>query len=359
MAFGVPSRISQPNNYSVFDLSNPDAMQIPQFQQPGVNTAQTAGTSGAAQQPIDYSQPQTFAPGAGPANLGFAANQPAGTPMPGAATTAPTSTGGVNWNTPPAPANGSSYGPDEISSFLGYYAGQTGINPSVAGDPAYWTRRIGETGGLRPDNVNYWLGLMRRPEGAPEGGNAATASGALGGFVAGGGPAIASKGYTEDPRGKLLFDQLMARAGQGLTVNANDPNIRQQTDAYRNEETRNLRNYLTTAAERGGPTANQEAIRRSANEKVGQNVSGFQAQIIGQEIAARRQEIQAALAGEQGYLSSQQQAELQDELARLGLQEQQYQFGVSTNANESQFARNLAQQAYSGDQSAYLRAAGL
>lgn len=48
-----------------------------------------------------------------------------------------------------------------------------GANPSLARDPQYWLRRIKETGGLRPDNTDYWKGLAMRPEGAPEGGGGA------------------------------------------------------------------------------------------------------------------------------------------------------------------------------------------
>lgn len=63
---------------------------------------------------------------------------------------------------------GNRFDPGYINSALQYYASQPGANRSLTNDPGYWSRRISETGGLGPDNFDYWQNLGMRPEGAPE-----------------------------------------------------------------------------------------------------------------------------------------------------------------------------------------------
>lgn len=68
------------------------------------------------------------------------------------------------------PIPNASFDPQYIGDWLASISGQPGVNPSVKNDPAYWTKRITETDGLGDANKDYWLGLAKRPEGAPEGG---------------------------------------------------------------------------------------------------------------------------------------------------------------------------------------------
>lgn len=130
----------------------------------------------------------------------------------------------------------------------------------------------------------------------------------------------------------------MKRANQSLVQDPNDPIIRNQTDAYNAQNTRESRNYLAGVAERGGPNANVNAETRAASEKVGQLGGQFQAQLMQRELDARRQEIQSALSGAAGFLTQEQQMQLQEEMAALDRAQ-----------NESQFGRNLGQRAYEYD----------
>lgn len=120
-----------------------------------------------------------------------------------------------------------------------------------------------------------------------------------------------------DPRRDALYELLMSRAKQGAGADPNDPIIRAQTDAFAATQERSKRNYLSDLAERQGPLANLQGEQRMASERVGQNVSGFQAELLGREMAARRDEIAQALVQAQGLLSGDQQAALQRELATL------------------------------------------
>lgn len=227
-----------------------------------------------------------------------------------------------------------------VRDWLGSFAGKQGINESVGRDPGYWERRIGETGGLNEGNKAYWEGLMRRPEGAPEGGSmqgGQWVSSGGGGNYGGGGSSFSSSTHN-DPRSNQIFDLLMKRANQSLVQDPNDPIIRNQTDAYNAQNTRESRNYLAGVAERGGPNANVNAETRAASEKVGQLGGQFQAQLMQRELDARRQEIQSALSGAAGFLTQEQQMQLQEEMAALDRAQ-----------NESQFGRNLGQRAYEYD----------
>jgi len=196
------------------------------------------------------------------------------------------------------------------------------------------------------------------------GGGGTTTSPAPSAFVPTAAPAIPtasalSTGTAASPQADSLFNLLMSRATQSENVSPNDPTIAGPTAAYAATDTNNAKNYLAQQAEQGGANSNQTAVARSASEKVGQDVSGFQATQMSNELAARRQEIESALSGASGILTSEQQMALQEELAKIGLQQQQYQFGQSQAQNESQFAQTLAQTAFSTDTSNSLRAAGL
>ena len=109
------------------------------------------------------------------------------------------------------------------------------------------------------------------------------------------------------------------------------------------------KNYLSGAAERGGQNANLDAEARSASEKAGQNTAGFQAQLMQQELSSRRAEIQQALQGAQGLLTAEQAMKLQDELAHLNTALSAWGTTQSLGANESQFARQLAERGYEYD----------
>ncbi len=163
-------------------------------------------------------------------------------------------------------------------------------------------------------------------------------------------------------RSDSLYGFLNSRAQQGLNVTAQDPIIRQQTDAYRAEQERAKRNFLSDAAERGGSLSNPRGEQRIAAERVGQNVSGFQAQLLQRELMARRDEIAQALTQQGAMLSGDQQRSLAEQLAALdqaikeasiGLGQGQLALGNrSLDTSNDQFMRELALRQWQlGDQS--------
>lgn len=176
----------------------------------------------------------------------------------------------------------------------------------------------------------YWYS-PGMDDSVPGGGMAAFSRG--GGAFAGGMPSMFGGGMGGDAN--KLFQLLMSRAQQGLEIDPNDPIIRRQADAYSAAQGRSQKNYESALAERLGEHANMGAERRMGAERVGQATSAFEAQLMGQELAARRQEIQAALSGAMGFLSAQQAMQLQEELAQLTLAQNAYQFDVNDQFRNS------------------------
>lgn len=118
-------------------------------------------------------------------------------------------------------------------------------------------------------------------------------------------------------RADALYSRLNERASQSTAIDANDPIIKGQTDAFRNEQTRAQRDYISDTAEQAGPLANIQGERRMAAEKVGQGVSGFQAELLARELSARREEIAQALQMSGGLLSADQTRNLQAQLGQM------------------------------------------
>lgn len=151
---------------------------------------------------------------------------------------------------------------------------------------------------------------------------------------------------TRDPRLDDLYNELMARATQGLSVDRNNPVIRQQADAYAANEERAKRNYLADAAESAGPIANLRGEQRLATERMGQRTGAFEAELMGRELVAKRTEIAEALEARKDILTMEQTLALQmkmktydDAIARLRLQQDDRHF----NANLGYQDRALAQ----------------
>lgn len=161
------------------------------------------------------------------------------------------------------------------------------------------------------------------------GGSAAPAAGRSAGSTGSGGSSGGSNilqnisnelmGRQQQDAGRrdALYNQLNTQATQSLAMDGSDPIIAGQTDAYRAEQERSKRNYLSDLAERSGPDANLRGEQRMAAEKTGQAVGGFQAQLLGRELSARRQQIAEALNSERQILTADQQASLQQQLALL------------------------------------------
>ena len=143
-------------------------------------------------------------------------------------------------------------------------------------------------------------------------------------------------------RQDALYGQLSQRAAQGLDVNAQDPIIKGQVDAYRAEGQRALRERLSDAAERQGPYANLSLEQRMGAEKLGQGVGAFQAQLLGRELQSRRDEIAQALAQQGQLLSGDQQRTLQSQLASLDQAIAQANVGLGVRGQDLQQQLGLA-----------------
>lgn len=142
-------------------------------------------------------------------------------------------------------------------------------------------------------------------------------------------------------RGDALYSQLQGRANEALAIDRNDPIIRAQADAYSAQQDRARRNFISDAAERGGPLANLEGERRISAEHAGQATGAFEAQLMGQELAARRTEIQNALNGMAGLLTADQSNELQRQLGLLNQAIEQQKIGLGQNTLSQEWQRAL------------------
>lgn len=309
----------------------------------------------------DPTKPKTNTPQVQPTKApdyqtpGTVVQPPAGT-APAATSTAPAGMDPALWNvykgsglTPGGAGSGfadwqywQNVGPSQYDRLKADIAGTGRDQPTGTPGSGVWST----SGQGAPGSANYDSGYA----GAPAGSGGLSPYGTPGAAQT---DSIGSVGVmdgalgTKDASG--LYGTLMARAGQSLQVDPNDPVIKAQTDAYRAEQTRAARNLMAEQAERGGANSNQDATQRSATEKAAQATAGFQGTLMANEVAARRQEIQAALSGQQGILTAEQQMALQQELANLDVKLRSYQFGQSQNQQESQFGRTLAERGFEFD----------
>lgn len=291
-------------------------------------------------------------------------NAPAVQPQKAPDYTAPNTPGVVP--APPAPAPAGSGKGEGYDRAAAYYQSK-GVTPYDTSldswntywnqwgknDPNYFDKRLSQADEFTGKGPNYDWTRDPANAGALGGAAGSRASGNLSGYTS----ASSAPGFTgtvlagapTSADAGPLFQTLMRRANQGLAVDPNDPIIRNQVNAFDAAQTRSARTAQAQAAERGGPNANIDAEMRSTAEKAGQNTAGYQAQIMQNELTARRQEIQQALQGAQGFLTAQQQMALQEELAKMDVQLKNYQFGESQGQQESQFARDLAERGFEFD----------
>ncbi len=125
-----------------------------------------------------------------------------------------------------------------------------------------------------------------------------------------------------------LYKLLLERASQGTAVSRNDPNIRAQVDPVVAQQERASRNYIDDIAERSGSLANITGERRLAAERGGQAAGAFESEVIGREIAGRRDEVAQSLQLAVQYGLTDQAQQLQRELAQLDATLQREGFGV-------------------------------
>ena len=138
-----------------------------------------------------------------------------------------------------------------------------------------------------------------------------------------------------------LIQELLGRAQQTLAIDpATNQVIRAQADPYAARQTRSARDFVADLAERAGPTANLTGQSRLAGERAAQSSGLFESQLIGNEITARRGEIQNALTSLQGIMSTDQEAALRRELGQLDAETQR--LGITTGASTAANAQDLA-----------------
>lgn len=292
-------------------------------------------------------------PGGAVAYPGAAAptTPPAATPTPAAAPTP----------TPPAWMSDPQFaGMDPALQQIYTNAGQTPAGRGTGfADWQYWqgvgpsqygrlTNDIAGTGSDQPTGTPWGTGAWSN-SGANAGAAGTGTQGSLSAFTVSPFAAPQLSAPLSNPQGTQLYDTLMGIAGQSTNVSPNDPVIKAQSDAYAASTDRATKDYLAAAAEKGGPYGNTDAITRSMTEQAGQAEGAFTANAMASELQARRQQIMQALSGAAGLLTSEQSMQLQSELGNLDAQLSAWSTQQNLAANESQFGRSLAEQAYQFD----------
>lgn len=95
----------------------------------------------------------------------------------------------------------------------------------------------------------------------------------------------------------VVRNSYLDQATKPMTVDRNDPHVKPQADAYRANVERAARNAMGDAAEANGPyaTGAQRGDERMLLERAGQAAGSFEAQLVGNELKAKRAEKQLAL----------------------------------------------------------------
>lgn len=196
---------------------------------------------------------------------------------------------------------------------------------SSTDDPNYWATEIAKDPKVAAGDrsaIDYWIDRIRRGDGS-----ALVKNGQLSlyGGGAAGGDSASGGSFMSSPYSQGLWEMLMKRAQQSLNIDSKDPIIANQTNAYRAEQQRGVRNQLDQLAEAGGPEANLSMEQRMGNQQVAQSTGSLESQLMSQELAARRGEITQALTEMGSFLTDEQRMSLQRELALLdnGLRQQQ------------------------------------
>jgi hypothetical protein len=369
---GQPSQEEQPLQ---FGYTNPDQTSPPVYQTASAPTTsespEPAPTSPSALPPSDYTV-QAPAPS---------------TPQSGQVYTPPSGNTGIN---------GGAIGAGTQVQPAGSYQYMEGVDTNKLNDPSvtspkYVASRILASGGTvaqaaaavggtvidatrfklptgeiidtRRDeegaNALQWLVTGGGPE-AGAAGATGTASGGIGSQI---GPyASTLAGITGGAQGDAITAAIMRLLGRGeAPVDANDPNIAGPTAAFRAQADTATRRARNALAERdaflglnsgGSGSGSFDSAIQSQMEQEGRDVGSYQGNLMVQEIQARRQDVVQALQfaqGEQKLQLESELAQMDDQLKRLGLSQQNNQF-------YDQFAYNMGkdQQDYNAMLTRYL-----
>jgi hypothetical protein len=193
--------------------------------------------------------------------------------------------------------------------------------------------------------------------GAPGGAGAAGAMGAAGSAAGG-----------VSPFSQAIRDQIMQQlTGLSKPVNENDPSIAPEMQAQERLLERNRQARRAAAAERaaadgllngGQGSGSFESDVASGYEDKGQQLSGIQAQLFGREIQSRRDKVAQLLSmamqsgdAESARALQFQMAQMDDQIKRLGLAQNQSQFN-------DEFGWNVSQGLYGRDRDVALAGLG-
>lgn len=122
----------------------------------------------------------------------------------------------------------------------------------------------------------------------------------------------------------VLRNKYLQQVTQGTTIDAqNDPNIRQQSDAFAAAQERARRDQASDIAEKfagSNQTGAQNVEQRMLNERAAQGRASFEADLVGRELQNRRDEINNAMQQLGGMLTGDQERAMQKELANIDAQ---------------------------------------
>ena len=199
-------------------------------------------------------------------------------------------------------------------------------------DPNYWYQKISADPNGAGSAWDYWVGRINQGDGALGVRNGTVQKFNDGGPNAVSGSSLMTTGMDPATKAKedALYQTLLDRSKQSLQVNASDPIIANQVNAYDAAQQRGERNYMSQLAEKSGPNANLSAEQRSNAETATQNTSAFQATLIQNELTARRNEIQNALSQMGGMLTSEQTLALQQQLGLINAALGEGQLGLQS-----------------------------
>jgi hypothetical protein len=250
------------------------------------------------------------------------------TPKPPAAPPPPGGTGGSKSGNPGQDLLALLNGGMDRDTAIAQIRQSYGLPEGVDGSPLYYggNNTIGLKDSYLANVGGQWNYVQRGPEG-----------------VRNDAPPPQNTQAQHDPRVDELFNTLLKRSGQSLAVDRTDPAVRSQADANAAATDRTTRNYLADLAEKAGPYANLRGETRLAQERAGQQEGSFEASLVGNEINARRAEIQNALSQMGSMLTTQQTLALQEELARLSDATNRYGIDTSNATSNSQFEQTLRQ----------------
>lgn len=217
---------------------------------------------------------------------------------------------------------------------------------------------IGDVGGA---NTWAWSGIG---PGAAGGGGGGIGGG--GGETSGAG-GVGGGGANVDPQMREYLLRLMARSEPGAIDVSTDPNLAPQARAYETARQRGAQRERARLAERAAFTGLNTGGQGSGAftgglgdiyQRAGEDIAGQQAGLVGQEVAARRNDLLNALQLANAVGARDQSTAIQKQLAELDNSYRYAALGQNQRQFEDQYGLNLAQLQEQANRNALLTALG-